>query len=74
MWSGGAVGPLLVGFVQQATDNLTLALGITAFVPLTLTVVGLFLSDTGKKLLALATGTSADNPVRAASLTTAKRD
>ncbi len=74
MWSGGAVGPLLVGFVQQATDNLTLALGITAFVPLTLTVVGLFLSDTGKKLLALATGTSADNSVRAASLTTAKRD
>ena len=74
MWSGGALGPLLVGFVQQATDSLTLALGITAFAPLTLTIVGLFLSDTGKKLLALATGSSTQKSVGTASLMTAKRD
>ena len=32
-WAGAAVGPLLVGFVQEATDDLRLALYTTVFFP-----------------------------------------
>ena len=33
-WTGAAVGPLLVGFVQEATGDLRFALFTTAFIPL----------------------------------------
>ena len=32
-WAGSAIGPLLVGFVQEATDDLRLALYTTVFFP-----------------------------------------
>ena len=32
-WAGAAIGPLLVGFVQEATDDLRLALYTTVFFP-----------------------------------------
>ena len=32
-WAGAAVGPLMVGFIQEATDDLRLALYTTVFVP-----------------------------------------
>ena len=33
-WSGGAIGPLVVGFVEEATGNLQLALYATSFTPI----------------------------------------
>ncbi|MFQ5876033.1 MAG: hypothetical protein ACE5JL_19845, partial [Dehalococcoidia bacterium] len=45
LWGGAAVGPLVAGFVQEATDDLRLALIITSLAPLTLTVAGLVLSS-----------------------------
>jgi cyanate permease len=49
LWSGGALGPLVVGFVQEATDSLKLGLLLTGFGPLTLTVAGLLVSEKGER-------------------------
>ena len=51
LWVGSAIGPLIAGFVQEATDDLRLALIITSFGPLVLTAVGLVLSSAGRKIV-----------------------
>ena len=43
MWGGGALGPIITGFVQEATGNLALALLITSLAPLSLIIGGLLL-------------------------------
>ena len=43
IWVGSALGPLLVGFLEEATGDLQLSLLITAFFPLTLVVSALVL-------------------------------
>ncbi len=48
MWGGAALGPLVAGFVQEATDDLRLALFITSLAPLLLTVSAFTLAA-GKK-------------------------
>ena len=50
---GEALGPLLVGFLQEATGDLQLALTVTVFFPLTLVVTALLLRT--KPAQALAT-------------------
>ena len=43
MWGGGALGPIITGFVQEATGDLALALLITSLAPLSLVIGGLLL-------------------------------
>ena len=43
MWGGGALGPILVGFVQEATGDLQLALLITSLAPISVVIGGLLL-------------------------------
>ena len=43
VWGGSGLGPPIAGFVQEATDNLGLALMITSTAPLALTIAGLLL-------------------------------
>ncbi len=43
IWLGASVGPLLVGFLQEATGDLRLGLLVTAFAPLALVVVAVIL-------------------------------
>ena len=50
-WAGAAIGPFLAGFVQEATDDLRLALIIPSFGPLFLAAAGLMLSDKGTKIM-----------------------
>lgn len=50
-WMGSALGPLMTGFIQEATDNLRLALVIASFCPLSITAAGLVLSTKGKRML-----------------------
>ena len=38
IWIGSAIGPLLVGFLQEATDNLRFALTVSSFSPLSLII------------------------------------
>lgn len=49
MWLGGAIGPILVGFVQEISDDLGLGLLIASFAPITLAIAGLRLSDGGRR-------------------------
>jgi cyanate permease len=49
MWAGATAGPLVTGFVQEATGNLQLALFITSVGPLALTVAGLTLMKTSRR-------------------------
>ena len=51
LWGGGALGPLLAGFVQEATNDLRLALIITSIGGLALTATGLMLSIKGREPL-----------------------
>ena len=44
LWGGSAIGPLVVGLIQEATDNLRLALVITSLAPLALSGAGLAIS------------------------------
>ena len=44
LWGGGAVGPILVGSVEQSTGDLGLGLFISAFAPLTLVATALLLA------------------------------
>lgn len=48
LWAGGALGPLLAGLVQEATDDLRLGLVITSFGSLSLSLSGLALLGTGR--------------------------
>ena len=50
-WMGSALGPLMTGFIQEATDNLRLALVIASFCLLSITAAGLVLSTRGKRML-----------------------
>lgn len=43
IWVGSAIGPLMVGFIQEATGNLQLALTVSSFSPLSLVVSALLL-------------------------------
>ena len=52
-WAGAALGPFTTGFIQEATDNLRLALVIPSLGPLLLTAAGLMLSDRGTKIIRL---------------------
>lgn len=38
IWGGGAIGPLAVGFMQEATGDLRLAIMVISFAPLTLLI------------------------------------
>ena len=49
LWAGGALGPLLAGLVQEATDDLRLGLVITSFGSLSLSLSGLALLGTGRR-------------------------
>ncbi|MEE9198369.1 MAG: MFS transporter, partial [Dehalococcoidia bacterium] len=49
LWGGAALGPLVAGFVQEATDDLRLALVITSMTSLSLSIVGLLLSGKGRR-------------------------
>lgn len=51
MWGGAALGPLVAGFVQEATDDLRLALFITSLGPLILSVTALVLAAGRKREL-----------------------
>jgi len=44
MWGGGALGPLLVGLVEEATGDLKLGLMISTLFPLTLVICALLLA------------------------------
>ncbi|MEE9247909.1 MAG: MFS transporter [Dehalococcoidia bacterium] len=50
MWAGATTGPLVAGFIQEATGNLQLALFITSLGPLALTGAGLTLLKTKRRL------------------------
>ena len=43
IWVGAAIGPLMVGFLQEATDNLRFALTVSSFSPLSLIIAALLL-------------------------------
>ena len=43
LWGGGAVGPILVGFVEEATSDLRFGLIISSFAPLMLVITALLL-------------------------------
>ncbi len=43
LWGGGAVGPILVGFVEEATSDLRFGLFISSFAPLMLVATALLL-------------------------------
>lgn len=43
LWGGGAVGPILVGFVEEATSDLRFGLLISSFAPLMLVITALLL-------------------------------
>ena len=45
MWGGGALGPILVGFVEEAVGDLRTGLMITAFAPITLVFSALLLAN-----------------------------
>ena len=49
MWAGATAGPLVTGFVQEATGNLQLALFITSIGPLALTIAGLTLMKNSRR-------------------------
>ncbi|MCH8089170.1 MAG: MFS transporter [Chloroflexi bacterium] len=49
MWAGATAGPLVTGFVQEATGNLQLALFITSIGPLALTIAGLTLMKSSRR-------------------------
>jgi predicted MFS family arabinose efflux permease len=49
LWAGGALGPLLAGLVQEATDDLRLGLVITSFGSLSLSLSGLALLGMGRR-------------------------
>lgn len=51
LWAGSAIGPLVVGLIQEATDNLRLALVVTSMAPLALSGVGLAISGTRKRVV-----------------------
>ena len=44
LWGGGAVGPLLVGFVEETAGDLRLGLFISAFTPLALVATAILLA------------------------------
>ena len=44
LWGGGAVGPILVGFVEEATSDLRFGLFISSFAPLMLVITALLLA------------------------------
>ena len=49
LWGGGFLGPLSVGIIEDATDDLRLALFVVSFASLSLTVSGLLLAALGKR-------------------------
>lgn len=51
MWVGGSTGPLITGFVQEATGDLRMALIITSLGPLALSVSGLVLSSRKREVI-----------------------
>ena len=55
LWAGAAMGPLIAGFVQEATGDLRLGLIFTSIGPLTLAAAGLMLSVRGRKMIEAAT-------------------
>ena len=43
LWGGGAVGPILVGFIEEATSDLRFGLFVSSFAPLMLVATALLL-------------------------------
>ncbi len=54
--TGQALGPLLIGFLEEATGDLKLAMFIACFTPLTLVIAGATLSFGREEIPALAAG------------------
>ena len=58
LWAGGAVGPLTVGFLQESTDSLKVALLVISFAPMTLAAASLLFAERGRRVPSLVTGLS----------------
>ncbi|MCH9036617.1 MAG: hypothetical protein IH860_04795 [Chloroflexi bacterium] len=47
-WGGGVLGPILVGFIHQATGDLKLAMVVIFIFPIAMTLASLIPSGQGK--------------------------